>query len=221
MHRISVVLVSLGLSALVVASSAQAQSLAPAWTTDVRVAVGGAFVRSDGLGGVVVNGEPSGVDVAGGANGGFTVVGSIGFRRVSSPIGFRVEAQYTRLGLDEDMRFGGGGAPEVADGHVGILNGTGNIVLAAPVDRLLRPYLIGGMGIYRLSSEIGHATPDGRFVVNGQTPSRSETAFGLNGGAGLELAVGRLRTFVEARLHSVFTEGEQANVVPITLGVKL
>jgi len=218
MHRISVVLVSLALSALVVASSAQAQSLAPAWTTDARVAVGGAFVRSDGLGGVIVNGEPSGVDVAGGANGGFTVVGSIGFKRVSSPIGFRVEAQYTRLGLDEDMRFGGGGAPEVADGHVGILSGTGNLVLAAPVARVLRPYLIGGLGIYRLSSEIGH---NGSVSNNPYTPSRSETSFGLNGGAGLELAVGKLRTFVEARLHSVFTEGEQANFVPVTIGVKL
>ncbi|HEX3156961.1 MAG TPA: outer membrane beta-barrel protein [Gemmatimonadaceae bacterium] len=220
MNRIAVMLVGLALAVVVVAPTAQAQGLDPARTTDVGIAIGGTFLRSDGLGGAVVNGEPTGVDVVGGPNTGFTVVGSIGFRPIDSPVRFRLEAQYTRLGLDEEMRFGGGGAPEVADGHVSIISGTGNIVLAAPTARRLRPYLIGGLGIYRLSSEVGHSTPEGVPLDNSFTPSRSETKFGLNGGAGLRLAVGALHTFVEARYHGVFTESDKASFIPVTIGIR-
>jgi opacity protein-like surface antigen len=220
MNRIAVVLVGLALAVVVAAPMARAQGLDPARKSDVGIAIGGTFLRSDGLGGAVVNGEPTGVDVVGGPNTGFTVVGSIGFRPVDSPVRFRLEAQYTRLGLDEEMRFGGGGAPEVADGHVSIISGIGNIVLAARTAHRLRPYLIGGLGIYRLSSEVGHTTPEGTPLDNSFTPSRSETKFGLNGGAGVDLAVGALHTFVEARYHGVFTEGDRAGFIPITLGIR-
>ncbi|HET7275459.1 MAG TPA: outer membrane beta-barrel protein [Longimicrobiaceae bacterium] len=220
MNRVFVIFLGIGTSAAVAASPAHAQSFDSGWNTEAGLAVGGISAPSGGLGGEIVHGEPSGVDVGGGVSTGFTVAGSFGIRKGNSPIGYRLEAQYSRFSLDDDMRFGGGGAPLIADGNASILNGTGNVVLTAPISGRLRPYVIGGLGIYRLSSEINHRTPEGRDLVNGVTPLRSETKFGLNGGAGLEVVVGSLRTFVEARYHGVFTEGDRANVVPITIGVK-
>ncbi len=220
MNRICMILVSLGLTALFLTPSAHSQILGTEWITEGGLAIGGISAPSGGLGGEMIHGEPSGVDIGGGVRRGVTVAGSIGLRKGNSPVGYRLEAQYARFNLDDEMRYGGGGAPLIADGSASMLNSTGNVVLSAPTFGKIQPYMIGGLGIYRLSSRIDHRTPEGRRLVNGATPTRSVTKVGLNGGAGFEFEVGSLRTFMEARYHSVFTQGDWANVVPITIGVK-
>jgi opacity protein-like surface antigen len=211
MNRSSFSLVSLALAAIVIAPTARAQNVSQAQTTDVGLAIGAALPRGDRMGAL---------DMGGGPNTAFTIVGSIGLRPLDSPWSYRLEAQYTSFGLDEERRIEiGGDAPVIADGHVNVLNGTANVVLAVSAARHVRPYLIGGLGVYRLSSDIGYTTPEGRFSVN-SAPSPSETKLGLNGGVGIELVVASLRTFVEARFHSVYAEGDKANLVPITFGMK-
>jgi len=110
---------------------------------------------------------------------------------VDLPVSFRVDAQY-QLG-------------DAAD----VLSGTGNAVYSFTVseETKFRPYLIGGLGIYNIN-------PDAEGFD-------SETKFGINAGAGFTVPVGQgtTRLFGEARFHNVFTEGENLNLLPITVGV--
>ncbi len=184
-------------------------------TTDFGIAVGGAFPVGDRLTGpqFSTRGAPAKLDAAGGAKTGFTVAASMGIRPVNSPVSYRLEAQYTRFGLNPEGRFGPGGAPETADGHVSSLSGTGNIVIVLPLPSQLRPYFIGGAGAYLVTSDITQE-PNSTFGP------QSQTKFGFNGGAGVEMAVGRLRGFAEARYHRVFTDGQYANFIPVTVGLK-
>lgn len=199
------------------ASTARAQVPEPERNTDLGIAVGMASPYGARLGNVqeyTVDGPLGGVDVAGGARRGFSALASLGFSRPGSPIGLRVEAQYTRFGLEPDPRWGPGGAPEVADGQVTSLSGTGNLVFHAPDLGVVRPYLIGGAGVYRVTSDIVQEP-------NSSYPGRGITKFGLNGGGGVELSLGRLRAFAEARYHRVLSEGGRVEYVPIVAGIRM
>lgn len=216
MKRRNVILVGLCVAVAGVAPEAGAQSLSAVRTTDFGIAVGAAFPVGNRLRGpqpFTGAESPAKLDVAGGASTGFTVAASMGIRPVNSPVGYRLEAQYTRFGLEPEARFGPGGAPETAEGHVSSLSGTGNIILVVPLPSPLRPCLIGGAGAYLLTSDITQE-PNSTFGA------QSQTKFGLNGGVGVEVIIGRLRSFVEARYHSVFTEGQNASFIPITVGLK-
>lgn len=216
MTPVRVILAGLGLAAVVIAPHAQAQSLAPVRTTDVGIAIGGAFPLGDRLRGpqpFSIESPARDLDVAGGTNTGFTIAGSVGIMPVNSPVSYRLEVQYTRFGLDPQGRYGGGGAPETADGHLSSLSGIGNVVLVVPIASRIRPYLIGGAGVYRLTSDIIQE-PNSTYGPNGVTK------FGLNGGAGVELAFGPLRTFVEARYHNAFSSGSDVSFIPVTIGMK-
>jgi hypothetical protein len=48
----------------------------------------------------------------------------------------------------------------------------------------------------------------------------SETNVGLNAGVGLDFGLSGLSTFLEARFHSVFTDGSNTNFVPIVFGIR-
>jgi opacity protein-like surface antigen len=208
---VSLVLISCGLAALSTVTPAQAQDPSQGWTTDLGVAVGAtSFPQSSALGGV---------DVVGGLNPGFAATGSVGFGPAGSPLSYRVEVQYTRSGLDEANRFGPGGAPVTAHGNASVLSGIGSALLSVPLTSRLHSYLIGGAGVYRLSSSVHYTTPEGKFLRNISVPTDGRTRFGLNGGAGLEVAVGSARSFVQARFHSVFDE-ENANLIPVVIGVR-
>ena len=50
--------------------------------------------------------------------------------------------------------------------------------------------------------------------------SKSQTQFGLNGGAGVAFAVGRTALFLESRYFSAFTDNTNSDWIPIILGVK-
>jgi opacity protein-like surface antigen len=216
MTPVRVILAALGLAVVVVAPPAGAQGPAPARTTDLGIAIGGAYPMGDRL----IDPQQLGVerpgrdvDVAGGTNAGFTIAGSFWIRPADSPVGYRLEAQYTRFGLDPDPRFGPGGAPETADGHLSSLSAIANVAVDIPVAGRIRPYLIGGAGVYRLTSDIIQE-PNSTYGPTGVT------RFGLNGGAGVELAVGPLRTFLEARYHNAFASGPDVSFVPVTIGMK-
>jgi hypothetical protein len=122
-----------------------------------------------------------------------------------SPLGFQVDAFYSRLGLENDL-----------DGHSRMLGGTANAVFAFPSAAVARPYLIGGVGLY-----------NGKTTFEGQG-SDSETKFGANAGAGFDLKLGSAALFAEGRFHAIFkgavdTESFQektAFVIPLTLGLR-
>lgn len=131
---------------------------------------------------------------------GFNVTGHVGFEPSTVPVGLRLEGMYNRFDLK--------GAGSV-DGNASILGFTGNAILggtAAPGS--IRPYAIGGLGVYntKVSSDLG----DGD----------SETKFGLNAGAGIDVPLSGIAVFFEARFHYVMTEGSKLTFIPITVGVK-
>jgi hypothetical protein len=75
-------------------------------------------------------------------------------------------------------------------------------------DRAVRPYLLGGVGIYGWDSATAFRT-------------------GVNGGAGVDFTLGRVRTFAEARLHAFLRDerqraggGQWATLAPLSFGVR-
>ena len=120
----------------------------------------------------------------------FHAMGTIAFGGSGDrPLAFRVDGMYT---------FG-----DAAN----IIHGSANVVYAFSVsdDTRFRPYLIGGGGIYNIDPDFGDGS----------------TEFGLNAGAGFNVPIGQgtTRLFGEARFHRIFSDPEDANILPITLGI--
>ncbi len=123
-----------------------------------------------------------------------------------SPLGFQVDAFYSRFGLGNDL-----------DGHSRLLGGTANMVFAFPSAAVARPYLIGGLGVY-----------NGKTSLEGLGSTESQTKFGANAGAGFDLKLGSASLFAEGRFHAIFKgavdveslEETTAYMVPLTLGLR-
>ena len=132
---------------------------------------------------------------------GYNVMGSLGFRPATLPVGFSFDVAYHSLGFaDGDDEIPG--AEDIGDAR--ILSGTGNVVLNFTTAGGIRPYLIGGVGLYNFDTEAGEGTTD----------------FGLNAGGGLNFALSGFSTFLETRYHSVFTEEDNTNFLPIVFGIR-
>lgn len=146
-------------------------------------------------------------DFSDAVNTGFNVAGHIGIKPGMSPVGLRFEGMYNQF----DVKGSGN------DLKAKILAGTANIVLMqAAAPGAVRPYFIGGLGVYnlKLSSDALNASSD------------SKTKFGLNGGAGIDMALSGLNVFVEGRYHHVFTKDTNAGVttntgfIPLVVGLR-
>jgi opacity protein-like surface antigen len=125
------------------------------------------------------------------------------------PVGIQVDGQYQQFPLDEDV-FGAGSLKDR------LILGTANVVYKFKTSETstFRPYLIGGGGVYNVkttgSSDIG-------TVVDTEN---SETKFGINAGAGFDFKAGSAGLFIEGRFHDVFTDGNDVQFVPVTIGLR-
>lgn len=205
----------MGLAAAALATApAQAQSVTDTRTTMFTLGGGVSFPQGDAL-------EET--------NTGFVAVGGLTFRPATLPMAFRLEAMYTRFGLDEVSISDPEGSLSF-DGSVGIAAATINAVAGSAASPSgLRPYVIGGVGVYNVNRDfdIEFSGGEGGGAISG---SEDETAFGLNGGAGLDFPLGRLRGFIEARYHFVLTDfgdpefeeegGQRTSFVPIVFGLR-
>lgn len=124
--------------------------------------------------------------------------GLVQFKPAQSPVGIQVDASYDHLGFE-----GGGGKDQ-------IISGTANAVYTFAVSSTtrVRPYLIGGGGIYNVK-----AKPDVGSSV-------SETKFGVNLGAGFNYKASGVGFFVEGRFHDILISGPDFHYIPITAGVR-
>ena len=152
-------------------------------------------------------GRPVSLGISGGASvptgtagdgleSGFNVGGLLQIAPAASPLGMRLEGGYHRF----DLANGGNGNTRVIDG---IANG----VVRFP-GQVVRPYLIAGVGAYNVGGEVAGVSLD------------SETNVGLNGGAGIDIPLSGIAAFVEARYHTVFRDGENLNMLPVTVGIR-
>jgi hypothetical protein len=175
----------LGLAVLMGAQAAHAQAL------------------SFGVGGGVV--VPTG-DLADGNSMGYSGTALVRVQPALSPLGFQVDAFYTRFGLE-------GGV----DGHSRLMGGTANAVFAFPGVSAAKPYLIGGLGLY-----------NGKTTIDGLGSTDSQTKLGFNAGAGFDFGVGKARLYAEGRFHAIMksltdaTTGDEktAYMIPLTVGLR-
>jgi opacity protein-like surface antigen len=191
----------IGASALLIAAQVQAQGAPGAEASG----------RPFKLGGMLGATVPIG-DFGDGANVGFHLGGLIEYKPNALPLSLRGEITYNRNGLKEGFFSGEDPVFEDVDGNVSILNFVGNGVIPfGDPASTARPYAIGGIGVYRMnfSGEFG-----------GFDVSDTQTKFGINVGGGFQFNLSGFETFVEARFHSVFAEGDNANFIPLSFGFK-
>ncbi len=135
---------------------------------------------------------------------GFQGTALVAFAPENLPVGFRVDGTYQQNKYDNDF------AAAFGDGKWQTIYGTANVVYTFQTAETSRihPYLIAGGGVYNLKDK-----PD---VGTGA----SDTKFGVNAGAGFDMAAGGATVFLEGRFHNIFVSGNNQSFVPITLGVK-
>jgi opacity protein-like surface antigen len=150
-------------------------------------------------------------DFGDGADLGFHVGGLIDYKPQSTPVTLRGEIVYHRNGLKQGFFSDIPGAEDV-NGNVSMISVLGNGVIPfGDAESTARPYLIGGLGVYRLKFS---------GDVAGFDISSTSTKFGINLGGGFSFNLSGFETFIEARFHSVFTEGSNTNFIPISFGFR-
>ncbi len=129
-------------------------------------------------------------------------IGALGeFAQPTWPFAFRGEITYHRHGAKD------------IDGNASVLSFVPNIIFPfGDPAATARPYIIGGLGLHRVSVEID--------VPGFGDAEETETKFGLNVGGGINFNLAGFDTFIEARWHSVFTSGESTNFIPLSFGFK-
>lgn len=101
-----------------------------------------------------------------------------------------------------------------ASGDSQIFGGTGGLsfdLIQGPV----RPYITAGIGAFNVQTSYDGTASSSDF---------SSTKFGVDGGAGLAIHMGRIDAFIEARLQNVYTEKglidqTTIQVIPVTFGI--
>jgi hypothetical protein len=120
---------------------------------------------------------------------GFNLDAMAEFRTPSEPLGLRGEVLYQYFGASKN-------AVNATDANaVAFLV---NVVYHAPQSQV-RPYLIGGMGLY-------HVTDSGNSA-------------GFNVGTGLTIPLTGMGAYAEARLHFALSQGPSFVTVPVTFGI--
>ena len=134
---------------------------------------------------------------------GFIGQGLVQFMPANLPVGIQVDGNYSQL-KTKTGSLGG-------DGKEQFIFGTVDAVYAfkTATESRFHPYLIGGGGVYNT-----------KFKPSTGTSLGSTTKFGVNAGAGFDVAAGGATVYLEGRFHNVFTSGKSSNFVPIVLGVK-
>jgi hypothetical protein len=158
------------------ASSASAQSTKP---VSLGISAGAAIPVSD---------------IGDDYNTGWNATVSLGLNSVGTPLGIRFDGMYNSFGAKDGV--------DLRDYKIAGANA--NIVYALPGTGI-RPYLIGGAGIYGLKYDV----PDRDWT----------TKFGVNGGIGASFPLSGFNTFAEARFHHVFTDVGTIQFIPVTFGI--
>lgn len=135
-------------------------------------------------------------DAADGFDTGWNAQLNLGLSFPLMPVGIRLDGTYQRLpsSTTDDVNFN-------------MMSATANAIFSPLPLVVLKPYFIGGVGLYR-----------GELDVDG---AESSTDLGINAGLGVQFGLGPLQAFAEARLHNIFGEDDSTRVVPVTIGIQL
>lgn len=130
---------------------------------------------------------------------GYNAILGLGIKPPLAPVGVRIEGMFNSM-------EGKSNAPGVR-----MLAGTVNATISGVGMAVPMGYLIGGIGMY--NSKATNLPP--------LATSDSETDFGFNIGAGLNIPLTGFGAFIEARYHHIPVSGGSVKFVPITFGIKL
>jgi hypothetical protein len=170
-----------------------------------------------GFGGSVGANVPNG-EFGDGAKTGLVANGFVGLG--TGRFGLRGELLWSRSDLDNAFIRKAGNAVLPSDGvgdvsgNVDLIGASANLVLPL-TQSIVRPYVIGGVGVYRrrVSQDIGGTIEEFRSLRDTQTD------VGYNGGVGLAFGAGVGPSFfIEARYHSVATTPDRTKFVPVVVG---
>lgn len=140
---------------------------------------------------------------------GFNGQGYLLFRLPGGLPAFRVNLSYQKFDFKDIVLQPG------QSGDSQVLGGTGGFSLSLLRSGPVRPYIAAGLGAFNVRNTIETASVSSKA---------SATKFGIDGGAGLALKLGRIDGFIEARIQNVYTdEGvidkKSVQFVPVTFGL--
>jgi hypothetical protein len=154
---------------------------------------------------------------ADGAQTGLVVNGFAGYGM--GKFGLRGELFWSRSDLNNAFirKFGNevlpSDLPGDVSGNVDLVGATANLVM--PLSQsIIKPYLIGGLGVYRrrVAQSITGTVDEFRSLEDKQTD------VGYNGGVGISIGGLGPSLFLEARYVSVGTSPDRTKFVPVVLG---
>jgi opacity protein-like surface antigen len=124
----------------------------------------------------------------------------------SRGFGLQLDGMYQYISGDQN-KLGG------LDINQQVLNATLSVLYRFPktAGARIRPYILGGGGVYN-------------FDLKGNDAGNvaSKTKFGLEGGVGADVEITpRFAIFAEGRYHNVFTEGDNFQVLPVSVGGRI
>jgi hypothetical protein len=160
-----------------------------------------------GGGGVVAGQIPNDI-----TNGGlsYNVLAGVSLPVPVLPLALRIDAQFDQQ------------AAPVSVNRLQVYSATVNAVYGMHV-LVFQPYVIGGIGYYHiLSRYLGAAPPQSGFTS--YEVQETSNGFGLNGGFGVRMGLGRLGFFGEWRYHDIFAPAANSpyghtTYAPFTIGV--
>lgn len=124
-------------------------------------------------------------------------VGGVGGTYWMPGVGIRGELTLSTTGHD-------GGV----SGSTRIVGGMASIVYALSSAMGPRPYVMGGLGLYNVRTDVG-----------GIAGSETGVGFGVGGGVSFNLGAGGSRLFAETRFTSISTTGSALTFLPIVVGI--
>jgi len=156
-------------------------------------------------------------EFADGAKTGLVANGFVGVG--TGRFGLRGELFWSRSDLDNPFirKVGNDVLPSeglgTVTGNVNLVGAAANFVLPL-MQSVVRPYLIGGVGVYnrRVSQDVGGTIDEFQNLRDEQTD------VGYNGGIGLSIGGLGPSFFLEARYVSVATTPDRTKFIPVVLG---
>ncbi len=133
-----------------------------------------------------------------------------GYLLINIGIPLRFNLGYQKFDYKEALLAGSGttGTSQMLSGMGGL---SINLISLGP----LTPYITASVGAFNLKDE---------FTEGGTTTSTSKTNFGVDGGAGIRLKLGRIEAFAEGRVQNVYTDKgaidtKSITMIPVTFGI--
>lgn len=155
-------------------------------------------------------------DYASDAKTGWHGGGYLQYEPVNNIWGVRGESWYNRAGYTEEFFGATGTTPDDGAYNSTLYVGAAAVLLGKKRDGGITPYLLGGLGAYRLTASLTDS-------ASSIQTSLSVNGFGFSGGAGVRFGRGT-GMFIEARYHQYrFTDDGVSTsyaFIPVTLGIR-